>query len=62
MLISFCHHIIIINLSPVLFSKKKKRKKVYIIEHDRPRCHNCYFGYREIKSPRNCLEAGKRET
>ena len=25
----------------MLFSKKKKRKKVYIIEHDRPRCHNC---------------------
>jgi hypothetical protein len=33
---SFCHHII--NLSPVLFSQKTK--KVYIIEHDRPRCHN----------------------
>jgi hypothetical protein len=24
---SFCHHIIIINLSPVLFSKKKNEKK-----------------------------------
>ena len=27
------------NLSPVLFSQKNE-KKVDIIEHDRPRCHN----------------------